>query len=190
MRTFATTFLMLLLVNVLPAQTKFEREYAIKTHEVPQAAKDFILEAGLKGKLKWYAEESLKEKSIEAKIVVDKQKFSIEFDTLGNIQDVEREIPAETMDAAALSRINDHLGSAFISHKIIKIQESYTGEREHLIALLADGADSPLITKHYEIVVKGRDAAGVNLYEFIFNGRGELTSRLLIINRNTDNLQF
>lgn len=186
----AAVFLMFLLVNALPAQTKFEREYRIKPHQAPQAAKDFIRDAGLNGKVKWYAEEGLEGSSVEAKMVVGRQKLSIEFDTAGMIQDVETEISAENMDAAVLARINDHFGSVFNSHKIIKIQESYTGERDNLTAFLRDGSQRNLLTTHYEIVVKGRDASGMNLYEFLFNDRGDLISRLLIIHSNTDNLQF
>jgi len=186
----AVAFLLLLLVNALPAQTKFEREYRIKSHQVPQATKDFVRDAGLSGKVKWYAEESLKGSSIEAKMVAGRQKLSIEFDSTGMIQDVETEISSENMDAAVLARINDHFGSAFNTHKIIKIQESYSGERDNLTAFLRDGSKRNLLTTYYEIVVKGRDASGMNLYEFLFNDRGDLISRLLIIHSNTDNLQF
>ena len=108
------------------SQEKYEKEYRIKTAKVPQAALEFIHSAGFAKKVKWYREEGLTSNSIEAKTKHHKTKYSIEFNTAGEIEDVEYIIQWE--DMPALTRINienldkqyriGEIGTGTLSHDI------------------------------------------------------------------------
>ena len=49
----------------LCAQEKFEKEYRIKTDEVPPTALNFVEALNLNTKIRWYFEENLKGNAIE-----------------------------------------------------------------------------------------------------------------------------
>jgi hypothetical protein len=74
------------------SQLKYEREYRISKEEVPEEALAYIQKIGFDKKVKWYREEGLKSWSIEAKTRDNGQLYSIEFDSLGRIEDVEIKI--------------------------------------------------------------------------------------------------
>jgi len=78
--------------NKLFAQEKFEMESRLKQNDVPSNALNFIDSLSLKNKVKWYLEEGIERKSIEAKFKRSGKKHSVEFDILGNIEDVEIEV--------------------------------------------------------------------------------------------------
>lgn len=73
-------------------QTKYEREFRMSEKKVPQKAREFVHSMDFESKVKWYFEENLQGNSIEAKLKQQGQQYSVEFDTLGTLQDVEVEI--------------------------------------------------------------------------------------------------
>src|SRR5690606_31356945 len=112
-------------------KNKYEREYSIKKSEVPLKANNFINET-LNGKVKWYGEENLKGKAIEAKGKKDKKLYSVKFDTLGNVQDVEVVVSFKSLSKEIQSKIQKELKGQFSSIKIIKTQIQWLGSQEVL----------------------------------------------------------
>jgi hypothetical protein len=174
----------------LLAQEKFEKERRIKKVNVPFQALSFMDALNVQNKVKWFKEEGLNQKSIEAKFKHNKAKYSVEFDTLGNLEDVE--IVAKWNDLA--SNVRDsiclQLKSACSKYKIVKVQKQYLGDASKLIPMLKAGTYSPAVTLKYELVVKCHRQRKVDLFEYLFSDEGQLISISKIVFKNSSHLEY
>lgn len=170
------------------AQEKFEREYRLKKENIPSKAVEFVKKFNFDRAVKWFGEESLQGKSIEAKVKFNKTKYSIEFDTLGNLQDVEIEIPFQKIQKNSAQKIQEFFAKDFQKFKIIKIQKQFSGTPAEVLNDLKNNGNSSSIK--YEIVVKGKDQSGRNLYEYTFSSAGDFEKKEKIIFRNSDHLEY
>lgn len=181
------TIIALLLALLWPffsfSQVKYEREYGVSLKEVPAPARAFAEKAFPGQKIKWFKEERLESASFEAKVAA----FSVEFDTLGAIEDLEVLIKFSEIEGPARNSIETTLGKMFPKYKVQRAQIQWTGQEEALQAL-ASGAQTALpLTIQYELVVKGKKAG---LFELLFDESGNLLETLEIIPRNTDILDY
>ncbi len=187
-------FLIFLIVfsvaNNLFAQDKFEKESRIKRSDVPLKALMFVDSLNYDVRTKWYKEEALTSVSIEAKFKYNTTKYSIEFNTLGNIEDVEIEVHREDTDTAIIDSITNQLKLDCSKHKIVKIQKQFTGTENDLFSLLRNGINSEKIKIKYEIVVRCSVQKEVNLFEYLFNEKGLLISKSKIIFKNSSHLEY
>lgn len=179
-----------LLTCSLFAQQKYEREYRVKPEEVPGAARDFLNSCSFSAKVKWYGEESLEGHSVEAKLKEENVKYSIEFDTLGNLQDVEIDIAWQEIEQRTQENILANLNQEFEKHRLIKIQLQWTGSEEALLELIRTGKTDKAFNRKYEIVLKGKKDKKSAWYEFLFSEDGSIERKAIIIFRNTDNLDY
>lgn len=170
-------------------QEKLEREYRIKAKTVPLKAKQFLDSLQIGNNIKWFGEESLQGKSIEAKTRFNKIKYSIEFDTLGNLQDVEIEISKKVIPPKILNSIDQQLRSDFKKYKFVKIQKQITGSNKQVITYLKGNKKAAILIK-YEIVLKGIKKRKKYLYEYTFSDKGFTEKRERIVFRNSDNLEY
>ena len=183
-------FCSILVIPFAQGQLKYERESRVKAIDVPPPAVQFVQELKVPGKIKWYLEEGLERFSYEAKFKLNTQKYSVEFDTLGNIQDMEilmawNDIPENTRE-----KINTNLNTRFLSHKVRKIQIQYAGDPAMLIAI-ARGENPPQqITIKYELIVKGKQEGRPKLYEITFSDEGDLLQVSEIVFKNSDHLEY
>jgi hypothetical protein len=187
-----TLLLSLLIITHLAfSQDKFEKESRITIDDVPKNAKAFVFKLTPSKKVKWYLEEGLTEQSIEAKTKYNSKRYSIEFDTLGQLQDVEIVLHYKQLSDSLKDAINTHLKSVFRKFKIKKIQIQYSGKPEAILTALKDGniKERNIITK-YELIVKGKTDVSKDLYEFTYNSDGVFEKSLKIILKNTDHLEF
>lgn len=189
---------LLLLLSALPAgapaavaQVKYERETRIRPPAAPAPARAFA-DSALLGvrKIRWYQEFGLNAFSYEAKAKKDGRCYSIEFDTAGKVQDVEVEIKLSDLDAGLRQKIDATLSGLFAHYKITKTQLQWTGPEPVLQALIRAGAGPENYTERVEIVFKCRENGRPKLYEALFDPSGALLSKLEIIPRNTDNLDY
>lgn len=171
-------------------QTKFEREYRIKEQDVPQKALTFMDSLSLRGKIKWFAEESQDGKTIEAKTVYNKDKYSIEFDSIGNVLDVEKKVSFKNLKPDLIKNICQQLSRNLSKHKIIKTQIQWMGNTNVLSELIKEGKSSEDYTENYEMVVKGKKDGQSSYYEFLLDSKGQVVKVLEIIQRGSDNLVF
>ncbi len=184
------TLIGIILTTHIHGQTKFEREYRIKVENVPQEAKDFTDLCFPNQKIKWYAEESHEGNTIEAKTLYHKHKYSIEFTTSGDIQDVEKEIKFGNLNPEHKSEIMYTLEKLFSKYKIIKTQIQWKADNDVLISLIKEGHTNKQYSLHYEIVLKGKKEKGYRIYEVLCTPNGEMIKVLEIVQRNSDNMQF
>lgn len=172
------------------AQDKFEKEYRIGEEDIPALAKQFILQLKDDLKVKWYGEESQDGKSVEAKVKIDSRLYSIEFDSLGYLQDVEIIIKKNEIPTLVIKKIDEELESLFVNYQFNKIQKQYLGKAQEVLKFIKNEQREVPLEKNYEIVVKGKNDEGVHLYEITFNEKGELVNKSRIIFKSSDHLEY
>ncbi len=193
MKTYKTAAVLItffILSFNVAAQLKYEREFNLSPDKVPAIAKKFVDSCCPGSKVKWYGEESFKGKSIEAKLKYYDAQYSIEYDTSGNIQDVEKTIQLNSIPTNTFSAIIKNLDAVFSKYKIEKIQVQWMGSTLALYELIRQNNSSLPYTIHYEIVLKGRKEKGMKMYEILFSPEGTVLSISEIVQRNTDNLDY
>lgn len=192
--TFFTVMMLLFVLAPLNSlsQQKFERESRIRAEAAPQAARAFIrsMPQASRQKIRWYLEESLDGYSVEAKFKADKSCYSVEFDTLGALQDVEIQIPESALPAPVLQAVGRRLDGDFIAWKLLKVQRQYSGTPTNVLLRLAGKSDDAAVTEKYEIVLRGRNKDGTAWYEYTFSATGAFELRSEIVSKNADNLEF
>lgn len=172
------------------AQVKYEKEYRLKPDQVPEQAIQFVASLGFNGAIKWYREEGLIHSTFEAKTRYRRQKYSIEFDSLGALEDVEVKIKWAAVPMSVQAEIAQSLRQQFDRYRLIKIQRQWSGQPEVVVAAVKEGTFRTDLSEKYEIIVKGKSKEGLHWYEFTFSAKGQEISRKRIVLRNTDNLEY
>jgi hypothetical protein len=184
-------FLIALFVSInLFAQDKFEKESRIKVKDVPSKALLFIDTLNLNIKVKWYKEEGLDRKSIEAKFKRSKVKYSLEFNSLGAIEDIEIEVNWGKLESILKDAISLQFQQNCMSYRILKVQRQFTGSDNDLFALLKTGNYFNSPKTKYEIIIRCRLQKKVTLFEYLFNDKGILISKSKIIFKNSSHLEY
>ncbi|NEN22349.1 hypothetical protein G3O08_02390 [Cryomorpha ignava] len=181
---------LLLLSNALKAQYKYEREYRIKSEMIPQSAQAFIDSIGPDSRIKWYKEISLDAVSIEAKFKHNKKKFSVEFDTLGILQDVEFIIESSEIPPVVFNKIEQKLDSLYEKWKFQKIQIHYSGSHSDILTSIHKNEPGNAVKVYFEIVLKGKNPGNTQEYEITFNAQGEMQHIQMIIQDEADHLEY
>lgn len=171
-------------------QVKYEREYNLKKGEVPALALTFVDSCCRQARVKWYGEESLQGKSIEAKVRKKGSLLSIEFDTSGHVEDVEKKIRMDQIPLFVRPAIANNLDSLFQKYTVQKVQVQWVGSDRALHDLIQKENSTLSYTTRYEIVLKGRKQKEAKMYELLFDSDGRVLSVLEILQRNTDNLDY
>ena len=184
---FSTCFL---IIKTGACQTKYEREYRIEPTLVPERALQFIAALPFKNKIKWYREEGLNSTSLEAKTRHLSKKYSIEFDTLGKVEDIEIVISRKELPEDPRNAITRYLDSVHTRYRLRKIQLQYAGAAEALRALVTKGKTQERHAVNFEIVVKGKTDGRYRLLEYLFSEEGVMLRKARILLRNTDNLEY
>ncbi len=192
MRIFPFLLLAVLLSfsNGLTAQKKFERETRLRENDVPAAALSFIQATDPQERIRWYYEENLEGNSVEAKFKRESARYSVEFDTLGNIQDVEIEISPDELESSLKDEVDDNLTEQFTKYKWQKLQRQYTGSVTQLQSLLRGEQELSGLTIRYELELKGTKERHTALYEITFDEAGLITRQRQIIFKNANHLEY
>lgn len=186
------SFLCLLLIGTTSAlaQKKLEREFRIQQALVPEQAIRFAQTITGSHKLKWYREEGIDQISLEAKVKVEGQRFSIEFDTSGRIQDVELEIQLHQIPENTKLAMISALKEDFTAFKWEKIQIQYQGTEAVLLDYFATKQGDVPPNTRYEVIVHGKQKRISDFYEWVFSESGAVLSKATIISRIADNLEY
>ncbi len=176
--------------HVLLGQIKYEKEYRLKTADIPLPARQFVDSLAFNRRVRWYMEFSQQGQSIEAKSRRDWQKYSVEFDTIGRLQDIEIEMKWKDLPEALQKNIEQNLEAEFERFRIKKVQRQFSGKSEDVLNYLRQrGNGNRPITK-YELVLRGRKEGETEEYEYTFSADGKLEKRAKMVFRNTDNLEY
>jgi hypothetical protein len=190
---FRKLTLIVLLISTFTSafsQLKFEKESRLKRADIPPVAFELIESLAIPGKIKWYSEESLTGNSVEAKFRFNKKNYSIEFDTEGNLQDVEITIEITEIQEGIKETILKKLESEFNKYSIQKIQVHYPGKNPKILSIIKNPPNEFANSVKYELVVNGKTGNTTKQYEMVFDSNGILTEKKEIIQKNADNLEF
>lgn len=190
MRILISIALLLLIGQSVFAQEKVEREWRLKTKEIPQAALSWFKDAyELPKHVKWYGETNETGNFFEAKLKWKGHRHSVKFTEQGTVVDIEIEKELGELDASAAQNIGAALDSISSAHRILKLQEQWTGAPDDLEDLIDEKEQEGLI-KRYELEVFFRTGDNAGYHELMFSESGELES-MRPINMNTaDHLQY
>ncbi|MBK7474895.1 MAG: hypothetical protein IPI11_02330 [Haliscomenobacter sp.] len=172
------------------AQDKFEKESRIKPDEIPAEALSFMDSLNYEAKIKWFKEEGLTRKSIEAKFKYENTKFSVEFNLLGNIEDIEIEVNWQNIEPETTDSISKHLQLDCSKFKIVKVQKQFAGSKNDLFFRFPNEANSEKTEIKYEIIVKCYQQKEVNLFEYSFNEKGIPLTKSKIVFKNSSHLEY
>jgi len=189
-RTLAAIILSATFSQWASAQTKVEREYRIKKNAVPENALTFIEECFPGSTVKWYREENTKGSFIEAKTIQSKTKYSIKFDSQGNLQDTEQIVSFESLPTEARDKIGDFLKTRFTKYRIVKIQKQWLAAETTIKSLITTGKSDTRYETNFELEVRGTKDKDIDFFEFLFNENGKLLKEYEIVQKNTNNLIF
>lgn len=188
---FFSIFVFFSIFQTAFSQVKYEKESRIKRNEVPVKALNFIDTCFVSKNVYWVYETNLNNNhSIEAKTKHLGEKFSIEFDTLGNIQDVELDI--ELIDILEKTRLEiiKNIEKEFSKFKFKEIQIQWLGNHKAQFELIKTRKTNENHTQNYEIVIVGNKNKKHSYFELLFNNDGQLLKEVEIIENNNDNLEF
>ena len=135
-------------------------------------------------------EQSASGKSIEAKFRKEGTLYSAEFDTLGNIQDIEVIVDIKDIPEALRQIIERSLGEQFSRFKVQKAQEQWIGKAADLQLLIKGEKPKAKHKINYEIVITGRKDKHSDEYELLFSEDGVLIRQQKIIESNQQHLIF
>lgn len=176
--------------NHLFAQNKYEKESRFKEKEVPSIALDFIGSLAVERKVRWYLEEGFDRTSIEAKFKMNNQNYSIEFDRLGNLEDIEIQVKWGELRKSLKDSVSFYLGQDCKKFKIRQIQLQYSGDHSVLLSKIKTGESTDDYIVRYEIVVKCCHDNNVNLFEYLFSDSGQKLTVSQIVFKNSSHLEY
>lgn len=186
----APAFLAILLATPCRAQQKYEREYKIKASAVPPKAANFIDDVFKGTTIHWYGEESLTGTTIEAKLKSGGERYSIEFDPSGTIQDVEIQRRFNQIPARTRRTLTDRLSREFDKFSVAKTQLQWTAGLSDLkTAIQTDNVPSSVKIR-YELILKARKKGSSNYYEVLCDLNGAVIHIHQLVQRNTNNLIY
>lgn len=176
-------FILMLLSCTLFSQTKDEREEKIKLEELPVPTQELveILPEQCR-QLKFYRETDGAKLSFEVKFKYQKNRFSLEFDPKGTIEDIEKTIDNKILKDPSKSTIKAFFTNAFKTHILIKIQKQYVYNAQlnpkiFIDQVLSDNFQGAI---NFEIIAEVKSDSKRQIKEFTFDSNGNLqNSRVL-----------
>lgn len=186
------SFILLFLGSISAfGQVKVEREVGIKGKQVPTEARKWLKDAfeSVK-KPKWYKEFSEIGYSFEAKFKHKGRFHSVEFDSLGNVLDVEIEVDWEDLSEEIRENLTSYFEGSLRGFKLEKIQIQYSGLPEDLEDFFDENETERVLTQ-FEIEYQAEDPLKiVRLWEGTFSSEGKFLSQRRIEIRDIFNLTF
>ncbi len=186
---FSITALLLLVTFQLVGQEKREYETRTQEEQVPVNARQWLAETFPPiRKKKWYFEQTSGKQSYEAKFSQRGQRYSVEFNVDGTIEDIEierklRKLPSDIQ--AALKKGFD----AIPKIRVKRIQEQWTGTEQQLQNAVKTGSTRAIVVR-FEIEFTGILDQAYQFWEGTFTKDGQLISYRRIMLRPSDNLDF
>ena len=172
-------------------QTKTEIEKRVDVENVPsKAVEDLSEDVKEFDKVKWYYQEDGYKRVFEAKFKQFSQQYSVEFDTLGNIANVEIIIKKRQVPKKTLKKMMSYLEEEFEDYKIRKIQREHLGEDDDLMDLIEENELDDDLTIKYEVGVNAKIDNQRKLYEISFDHDGKVLTLREVIIQSTDILDY
>lgn len=195
-RSFYSTFLLpvafLLFSFECFCQKKLEFEIAVDEDSVPSISRDFVQQLFPDQKVNWFFEKSEDDSTYEAKLKVNKKRYSVEFSYEGVFQDAEELIIEKEMPQYVIDTIRGKLKETFKKFEFKKIQKQYTSKGDVMKVLKEKNLSEAKkeIMVNYEIVIFGETGTKQAYYEYLFDGDGIFKEMQELEEKTTDNFFY
>ncbi|MEW4923312.1 hypothetical protein [Algibacter sp. 2305UL17-15] len=169
--------------SLCSSQSKNEKEERIPISEFPEIAQSYFNTISHDVKyLKFYKETDGDKLSFEAKFKIKKLYYSVEFDTLGKLEDIEIVIKKKYIPKNTLKEILKYFDTNFRKSRFLKIQKQYVNytkkSDKQFIQHIVDNPNDK--HTHFEIIAEIKTKQKHELREFIFDKNGIFkTSRIV-----------
>ena len=177
-------------LNLSFSQEKNEFERRIKPDEVHENAKKWLKNTYQKGrKTKWYYQTDGQKEVFEAKLKHQNHLHSVEFNLAGTVQNIEILIDQSEVDKEVLKAIMSFLDASYMPYLYSKLQIQYTGDKDDLEKLISKHEPKDLEV-NYEIEFYGKSNSDDELWEALFDDKGNFVQKRIINLKATDNLDY
>ncbi|MBT8283510.1 MAG: hypothetical protein KJO86_07220 [Muriicola sp.] len=175
------------------AQAKYEREFRIKKSEFPQKALELVnhkIEDARK--IRYYKEIDSATITFETKFKKDKLHYSVEFNSEGQLEDIEIQISKVDIPSEVWSSITEHLAGYCKKFKIRRLQQQYPIKNGLPTEQLIKDAFQNLILPYinYELIVVCKRDSGREEFEYLFNAEGTFVSKRKSLPANYDHILY
>ncbi|MBU2995575.1 hypothetical protein KO500_03990 [Cellulophaga baltica] len=175
------------------AQEKYEREFRIRKKEFPPKALQLI-ETRLSDakRIKYYKEIDSSITSFEVKFKKARLWYSIEFDTQGELEDIEIKIKSVDIPNDSYEAIERYLHNTYSMYKIQKIQQQYKATTLTSTETTLKNAFQNLMlpTVNYELMVAGKKEAKYEDFQILFDAGGNFKSIKKSLPPNYDHILY
>jgi len=185
--------LLLFFVTTGWAQNKYEREFRIKKSQFPENAYAYLTnELENASRIRYYKEIDSNKVSFEVKFKKDRLFYSIEFDSAGELEDVEILIKEVDIPKSSFEAIDAYLEKNFSKYRIRKIQQQYSRVAFGSITNTLKKAFQNLIDPkiNYELIVGGKTDGNYQDYEILFDAEGNFISLRKSLPANYDHVLY
>ena len=185
-------FFFLLSNSIAFTQVKMERESRAQKSDVPLKALAFIDSISTDISPKWFWEGIMFPTSYEAKFKFNKIRYSVEFDTLGNLEDLEMLTDYESLPQVVINEVDGSLLEVYQKSKITRTQIQWSGNELDIIKAVNNNFSfaSTQLTVRYEIELKLKQEGRWRLEEWTVDSKGKIISQKKIITPRTDHLEY
>ncbi len=193
---FIIYFAFIFLVNFsLFGQTdiKVEKEESISQQEFPlEAFRKIEPMVSQSKKLRYYREISEEGINYEVKLKFEGTYYSIEFDSLNKLKDIEQLQKWDDYDGKSRSRMEVQLDSLFSDYKVMRFQlQVIPNEKLNVIESLPL-QEEMIWGRNYEVEIEAilKDEQSPRYYELLFDAHGKLLQQRLNAKTSNDNLIY
>ena len=168
--------LFFLCVSFSYSQVKKEKEERIPASEFPEKTRTYFNTISQDVKyLKFYREIDGNKKSYEVKFKYKREHYSVEFDTLGNLEDIEVVIKKKYIPKKAKTIIWDYFQANFKKTILVKIQKQYVNTTTNTDKQFIQHILEKPYNKHthFEIIAEIKTKKVHELREFTFDRHGK-----------------
>lgn len=177
-------------LSVNGQEYKKEKEVRISEEIVPVKALQVANKFDVKRKKKWYRQTNFDTISYEVKFKWNNHFYSVEFDTTGQILDIEQLVKWEEIEQKHRKQLKKIFENRFDKYKLIKCQVQYTGDKEALNSFFNKDKSTNALTVRFEIEVEGKTKKSWKKYEFLISSAGTVERERIIVGRSTENLNY
>ncbi len=193
-RKYSVILVICTLLGAVPlrSQEKKEQEFRISKSELPKEAYELI-EPELQGakRIRFYQETDGDKKSFEVKFKKRRLHYSVEFNTNGQLEDVEFIIKPTDIPEDSWNKILNYLGNNYKTYKVKKIQQQYPSSEQNDRKTIKDAFQNLILPYiNYELIFSAKKEKGYQHYEALFNSEGEFVKVRRFATANYDHVLY
>jgi hypothetical protein len=177
------SFLLFLWISFSFSQVKNEKEDRIHASEFPEKTSTYFNTISQDVKyLKYYKETDGSKKSYEVKFKYRREHYSVEFDTLGNLEDIEVVIKKKHIPKEIKTVIWRYFENNFKKTTLVKVQKQYVNTTKNTDKQFIRHILEKPFNKHthFEIIAEIKTKRIHELREFTFDRNGKFEKSRLV----------